>query len=391
MSCYEDEIAWIEVVQALTTVTLHFSLALFSHRPTALNFQLDRLDNSEPTRYSNMRRQLFKLCIISQSLIIGLPLASAFPSQTTVKDDVIWKLRAHRNVGDDKSVLASTGEPCNTSAMSRQDFFKTTMAAGLFSNFNLNPLPALAFEGGIGGLGKTKPETGVEFFSADEKLITQGKNGIVSAEIAVHQQPLLVSFYAPPAWPLSGTAAGLEARDLAQPEATYVHVVTTDNTNSAVNVEKLPIVEITNPESGKTVQGLSKSALKEVLLQSVLAQQGKFGAFGSPTDIKVKKWKDASAPMALVGGTRSLDLGIYQVSFVTLTPGLRESERVLLVNTRLVQFASANNNSSSNKSALVMLVTGTTRQRFSSQETLLERVSQSWEVVPAPPSRLKEK
>ena len=338
-----------------------------------------------------MRRQLLKMCIISQSLIIGLPLASAFTSQRTVKDDVVWNLHAHRNVGDDES-LVSTGQPCHSGAMSRHDFFKTTTAAGLFSNFLRNPLPALAFEGGIGGLGKTKPETGVEFFSADEKLITQGKNGIVSAEIAVHQQPLLVSFYAPPAWPLSGTAAGLEARDLAQPEATYVHVVTTDNTNSAVNVEKLPITETINPESGKTIQGLSKSTLKEVLLQSVLAQQGKFGAYGSPTDIKVKKWKDASTPMAFVGGTRSLDLGIYQVSFVTLTPGLRESERVLLVNTRLVQFANATNkNSSSNKSALVMLVTGTTRQRFSSQETLLERVSQSWEVLPAPPSRLKEK
>ncbi|KAL7566142.1 hypothetical protein ACA910_003910 [Epithemia clementina (nom. ined.)] len=245
---------------------------------------------------------------------------------------------------------------------------------------------AYAFEGGVGGLGKTKPETGVVFFNtaSDEKPVFQDtRTGIVQAELVVPNQiPILVSFYVPPSQPLSSAAAGLEARDLTQPESTYVHVVTNEM------VKSLQLMEASSvDESGvsKTTRSLPRKLVKEILLDSILSQKGKFGAYGAPTDVKVKKWKDATGGITAPSQSTTIaisseDLGIYQVSFTTLTPGLRESERVLLVSIRRVISAST--------ATLVMLVTGTTRQRFQSQQAVLDSIATSWQVVPAPPSRL---
>ena len=312
---------------------------------------------------------------------------------------------ANKPGGGQKDIQQQTVQNMRTSCgssptwMKRVDFLRKacTLAIIMPLSSPSSSSVVLAFEGGVGGLGKTKPETGVEFFntnSDNEKPIYQDtRTGILQAELVVlGQLPILVSFYIPPSQPLSFAAAGLEARDLTQPESTYVHVVTNDI------VSELELVETktTDDESGasRTVRSLPRNAVKDILLNSVLSQQGKFGAYGSPTDIKVKKWKDASgvvsAETSALARTNNADLpqcedlGIYQVFFTTLTPGLRESERVLLVSMRRVV-------SSSRSAALVMLVTGTTRQRFQSQQVILDKIASSWQVIPAPPSRLLQR
>ena len=311
------------------------------------------------------------------------------PSRSSVLD---LESRTYKGIHDDTSTATcpkANGGSLPTSILKPPPFWTDRSRFLQISTALMMPLawPADAFEGGVGGLGKTKPETGVMFFNSasDDKGVSQDtKTGLVQAEIVVlNQLPILVSFYVPPAQPLSSAAAGLEARDLTQPESTYVHVVTDDF------VKKLQLVETTTKDEGgaSTVsRSLSRNEVKEIMLNSVLAQKGKFGAYGAPTDIKVKRWKDAKGDPGRQpsrDGVSSDDLGTYQVSFTTLTPGLRESERVLLVAMRRV--------ASSSGAALVMLVTGTTRQRFQSQQTVLDKISNSWEVIPAPPSQLRQR
>lgn len=192
------------------------------------------------------------------------------------------------------------------------------------------PTSALAFEGGVGGLGKTKPETGVVFFR--EEPPSQGSDGSIRAEVVVGKKPVLVAFTAP--YPLAG--AGLEARDRLQPESAFVQVVD--------GVKQVP---------------QSKAAVKQLLLETVLSQQGKFGAYGAVTDVKVK---------ALDGREN-----LYSLTFTTLTPGLRESDREALV---LL--------ASPNEGGVLILMTGTTRNRFAAQEGALRGIVDSFVAVAAP-------
>lgn len=80
--------------------------------------------------------------------------------------------------------------------------------------------------------------------------------------------------------------------------------------------------------------------------------------YGAPSSIKVKAVPDEPS--------------LYQLSFTTLTPGMRESDRKYLVAVRSVG------------NILVMLLVGSTAARFSSQESVMRKVAQSWQVVPAP-------
>ena len=76
----------------------------------------------------------------------------------------------------------------------------------------IGPAAALGFDGGVGGLGKTKPETGVEFFDETAAPI-QSDQGLVAAEIRGKDgSPILVSFESP--WPLLPTSGTLETRDV---------------------------------------------------------------------------------------------------------------------------------------------------------------------------------
>ena len=192
-------------------------------------------------------------------------------------------------------------------------------------------LPATAFEGGIGGLGKTKPETGVVFLSDPV-----ASNGFVTGELLLPDGiPALVSFQIPKSYQL--LAGGLEGRDIQTADSAFVQVV------------------------DRTPQPTSTSQLKSVLLDSLLSAKGKFGAYGSPTDVKVKN-------------TDSLDL--FVVTFTTLTPGLRESDRKVYIRSVAIG------------TSLLLFVVGGTRQRFSSQEASFRLIVDSFQAVAAPATKL---
>ena len=214
--------------------------------------------------------------------------------------------------------------------MLRSTFLTNTAAILAFSSL------ASAFEGGVGGLGKTKPVTGVQLWD-EESVALQNAAGLVSAELAVQQSPVRVNFQTP--WPLM-SSYGLEARDLQNPESAFVQVVE--------HVKEIPT---------------SKSTVKELLVNSVLSGKGKFGAYGAPIDIKVKKTDKSN---------------VWLVDFTTYTPGQRESERSLFV--KLTSPVSG---------SLVLLVVGSTRLRFAQKQSQLEQVVDSFEAIPAPATQLR--
>ena len=233
-----------------------------------------------------------------------------------------------------KCLVAKQDEEVKGNAgLTRSIFLQTGVASAFAANL------ALAFEGGVGGLGKTKPTTGVTFFDENSTPI-QNDKGIISAEIrSISGKPILVEFQTP--WPILPTAGGLEARDLRSSESAFVQVV--------ANVPNWQ----------------NREVFQQVLINSVLASQGKYGAYGTPTDIRVRPYKS--------------ELGIYVVSFTSYTPGMRESERQIWVKPVEVD------------DSLVMLVIGTTRNAFSSQERTFSKISDSFLAVAAPETRLRAK
>jgi hypothetical protein len=250
-------------------------------------------------------------------------------------------------------VAAAFGVVASTLAIAPPSFSPFTFAPLAF-----NTIAALAFEGGIGGLGKTKPETGVQFWNPDLPAPVQNSPGVVAAELNINHQPVLVSFWAP--WPILATTAGLEARDLQLPESAFVQVITKQQGNKKNVVVDLPT---------------TKTQARDLLLNSVLGPQGKFGAYGTPVDVKVKA---VDIPANL--NKNNKQVVVYRVSFTAYTPGLRETDRQALVAFHRV---------SSSADALVLLVAGTTQLRFAQkQEQLLDIIS-SLEVVAAPTTTRK--
>lgn len=198
---------------------------------------------------------------------------------------------------------------------------------------------ACAFDGGVGGLGKTKPTTGVTLFEENSTPI-QNEKGIVSAEIrSTTGKPILVEFQTP--WPLLPTTSGLEARDLRSSESAFIQLVP------------------------KVSDWKNRKVFQQLLINSVLASQGKFGAYGTPTDIRVKPY--------------DVETGVFAVTFTSYTPAMRESERQLLIKPKEVD------------QDLVLLVTGTTRNAFASQEQIFLKIADSFVAVAAPESRLRAK
>jgi hypothetical protein len=210
---------------------------------------------------------------------------------------------------------------------------KTFLHSIFFTAHITAAAPALSFEGGIGGLGKTKPETGVVFLS-DPLAI----NGLVNGELMMPDGlPLLVSFQVPKNWPLLA-GSGLEARDIETADSAFLQVVE--------NVKVPPT---------------SSEQIKALLLESLLSMKGKFGAYGSPTDIKVKSLEKS---------------GLYSVSFTTLTPGQRESDRKIFL--QAVSFGRS----------ILLFVVGGTRQRFTRQEPVFRQIVDSFVATPAPATKL---
>jgi hypothetical protein len=214
------------------------------------------------------------------------------------------------------------------------------------------PQNALSFEGGVGGLGKTKPETGVIF--RDGSIPIQNKLGIISAEIISGRgNPIIVQFKTP--YPLLPTTNGLEARDLQQSESAFVQVI------------------------NEVAPGTSGKALLEILTREVFGSQGKYGAYGSPTDIKLSSFRQANDVTSTPSTTSPINNDVYQVTFTTLTPGMRESERKILINCKWCD-----------KDTLVMLLVGTTRVRFPSQMKVLTDISNSFMAFDAPRTNFRK-
>jgi hypothetical protein len=211
---------------------------------------------------------------------------------------------------------------------------------------------ASAFEGGVGGLGKTKPNTGVEFWDETLSLPVQNSQGTVSAELNVGGQPVLTTFQSP--WPLLPTTTGLETRNLQTPESAFVQVVTRTNSDNG------------DPSS-------SKSGMLDFLQTSILSPQGKYGAYGAPIDIKIDEWSIVPSR----GNTVTC-----RVIFTTFTPSLIETDRRILL--KAIRLVSSSSSSSSKNSHWIVLVAGTTRQRFKAQESILRSVIDSFQVTPIP-------
>jgi hypothetical protein len=103
---------------------------------------------------------------------------------------------------------------------SRAEFISRAFASSLAIAM---PSLAQAFDGGVGGLGKTRPVTGVVFRDADAVAASSSGDDKTNELLAPDGSPAFVTFQAP--WPLLKSAAGIEARDIAGGfESSYVQV-----------------------------------------------------------------------------------------------------------------------------------------------------------------------
>lgn len=238
-----------------------------------------------------------------------------------------------------------------------RDFFLRVLQNGgvALTIAAINPAAQVkAFDGGVGGLGKTKPETGVELFDETSAPI-QNDRGIVSSEIkGMDGSPILVSFQTP--WPLLPTSGALEARDIRSTESAFVQVTSL----SAI---------------GTGAKWKDKKQFQYLLMDSVFAAKGKFGAYGQPFDIQVKR----VAGDQNSSDTDSSRTSLFTVTFTTLTPAMRESERKALIAARQV-----------GADTLVLLVITTTSARYTSNERTFQAVASSFEAIAAPQSSLKK-
>eukprot|EP00580_Thalassiosira_gravida_P005916 CAMPEP_0201652708 /NCGR_PEP_ID=MMETSP0493-20130528/44616_1 /ASSEMBLY_ACC=CAM_ASM_000838 /TAXON_ID=420259 /ORGANISM="Thalassiosira gravida, Strain GMp14c1" /LENGTH=105 /DNA_ID=CAMNT_0048129233 /DNA_START=255 /DNA_END=572 /DNA_ORIENTATION=- len=98
----------------------------------------------------------------------------------------------------------------NESDMSRADFVSKMLMSSLVTS--LVPGVANGFDGGVGGLGKTRPQTGVVFRDPEAAAeTTQSSSGDVNYElISPDGTPVFLSFSAP--WPLLKSTVGIGFR-----------------------------------------------------------------------------------------------------------------------------------------------------------------------------------
>ena len=156
-------------------------------------------------------------------------------------------------------------------------------------------------------------------------------------------------------------SAGIESRDLANAESSFVQVATKP---SYVNVNV----------NADAVLGTSITLKKQFFMDSILGQTGKFGMYGTPTDVKVSKVESSSSSSSKNVNVNS---SLYLLTFTTLTPGMREIDRKAYVSTKIIG------------DGVYMLVVGTALSRFKGQEDLLRKVADSFEIVEAPKSNFR--
>lgn len=312
----------------------------------------------------------------SSSRIISCMMANSSKEQQQQEEEGEEQQKERRRQRRQPKVLSSfssfTTIP-TTTITTRKNFLLTLPCSSFLSYYSLANLPAaigvepcLAFEGGVGGLGKTKPQTGVIFYNP-ELLVSSRQSfsspGIYSAEIVrpestdnsgndSNNTPILISFYAP--WPML-KSDGIESRDLTSTESAFVQVATKTPTGTNIG-------STTSEEDGSFLV-----LTKEFFEKSILSLEGKYGMYGLPTGIKVQKLNHDSKSQT----------GLYILSFTTMTPAMRESDRKVFVSTKIIG------------NGVYMLVTGTTAARFKGQEALLRKVAESFECIEAPKSKIR--
>jgi len=208
-----------------------------------------------------------------------------------------------------------------------------------------------AFDGGVGGLGKTKPETGVVFYDPDASPSDNMNKDIFTNELVTpNGTPVLVSFQAP--WPLLKTSTSIESRSISNPDSSFVQVADLSNGKTSLLLNEKGIIN------------------KSFFIDTIFGQQGKFGAYGAPTDIKIK----------------ALSPSLYSAQFTALTPAMRETERKVIISTSIITDTDANNKENS---TVFMLVTGTTLNRFVKMEKTMTDIANSFQAIPAPKSNFR--
>lgn len=188
----------------------------------------------------------------------------------------------------------------------------------------------IVFEGGAGGLTKTKPNTGVKTAAGavDDERPKTTPAGPVAARLAGRKGlPVDVSFNAP--FP---TTPGLVSRDYQTGDGAYVLVA--------------PV----------------KGALKAVVSQKVFATDGKYGSYGAPSDVRLKE------SQTLAPGDE-----VFEYTFVALTPAMREVTK--RVRARAIQVGGDD---------VFILVAGSTAARWKQAEPALAKAVDSFATRPAP-------
>jgi len=159
-------------------------------------------------------------------------------------------------------------------------------------------------------------------------------------------------------------SAGIESRDLANAESSFVQVATKP---SYVNVNEDAVLG-----SSSTTTSSSNTLKKQFFIDSILGQTGKFGMYGTPTDVKVSK-------VPVESSSSSSSSSLYLLTFTTLTPAMMETDRKAYVSTKIIG------------NGVYMLVVGTALSRFKGKEGLLRKVADSFEIVEAPKSNFSRR
>ena len=187
------------------------------------------------------------------------------------------------------------------------------------------------FEGGAGGLGKSKPNTGVavaETFNDDASPKKLAPPGLATARlVAASGLPVDVPFDSP--WP---TSAGLVSRDYSTGDGAYV-----------------------------VVTGASQKTLEADVRAKIFAADGKYGAYGAPADVRLKSRAGSD------------DDAVFEYTFVALSPAMREVERRVRARARLIGGRDA-----------FVLVAGATQARWRAAEPNVARCTASFAAKPAP-------
>lgn len=197
---------------------------------------------------------------------------------------------------------------------------------------------------GLGNMaGKSKPEQGIKL----EGGVFQGDDGKVIAKLVVSEgKQVSVSFFSP--WKLvTGMAYDVEARDRKNGEGCYL--------------------QVSKVATGENLASLPSS----FFLDAVLSSSGRYGAYGTPTGIKVLKSQFSSE-----SGYRTLEL-----AFSALSPSYTEVPRRLLIS------ASQPGGQSSD---VVMLVGGSSAARWKKgADQMVQDAVGSFRAIPYTPTKFR--